>query len=149
MPRQCAVPRKRKCPEHGSAMPWMTNRICGPPNQPKRATSEIRPNAQLLNRLASSAPLAPPDPAISTVHGVDFAFLRRTVLRTAASDSLHQYWDECLNLGQSVTVTEVCRYGGLLVVADRDRPNVAKAPPGLTPPLSSRMRATPWHTRCT
>jgi len=48
-----------------------------------------------------------------------------------------------------MTVTEVCRHGGLFVVAGRDRPNVAKAPPGLTPPLPSRKWATPWHTRCT
>jgi len=62
------------------------------------------------------------------VHGVVFAFCAAQGLRKDAIDGLHQYWDECLNFGQFMTVTEVCRYGGLFAVAGRDRPNVAKAP---------------------
>jgi hypothetical protein len=81
--------------------------------------------------------------------GLFSLFCAAQVLWKDAIDCLHQYWDECLNLEQLMTVTEVCRYGGLFVVADRDRPNVAKVPPGLTPPRPSRKWITPWHTRCT
>jgi len=36
----CAVPHKRKCPEHcGAAMPWMPNGIPSPTDSPKRATA--------------------------------------------------------------------------------------------------------------
>lgn len=63
---------------HGSAMPWITNRISTPSGEPKRATSEILPDAPLLDRLASSAPVVLARACDSTLHGVDFAFLRRT-----------------------------------------------------------------------
>jgi hypothetical protein len=184
---------------HGSAMPWITNRISTPSGEPKRATSEILPDAQLLDRLATSvltltiasvipghaqhdpgiSQPSPPDsgcakwrasdaqlrigrydaseaqhqpwtdPAILLCMGLISLFCAAQVLWKDAIDGLHQYWDECLNLEQLMTVTEVCRYGGLFVVADRDRPNVAKVPPRLTPPLPSRKWITPWHTRCT
>jgi hypothetical protein len=35
-------------------MPWITNGISTPSDEPERATSEIRPDGQLLDRLASS-----------------------------------------------------------------------------------------------
>ena len=53
----------------------------------------------------------------STVHGVVFAFLRRTSRWTVGSNGLHQYWDECLNLGQSLTVTEAASVAACLPLA--------------------------------
>jgi hypothetical protein len=80
--------------------------------------------------------------------GLISLFCAAQVLGKDVRDGLHQYWDECLNLEQFVAVTGVCRYGGLFVVADRDRPNLAKAAPRLTPPLPFRKWIAPWHTRC-
>ena len=59
------------------------------------------------------------DLAISTVHGVVFHFLRRRGAWKVASDGLHQYWVECLNLVQSVAVTEVARVAASLPLPRR------------------------------
>jgi hypothetical protein len=69
----------------------MTKRISSPSGQPKRATSEIRPDAQLLDWLASSAPLALAGSCDPTVHGVVFGFCAAQVLWDVAIDGLHQY----------------------------------------------------------
>jgi len=99
-----AGPRKPTCPEQGSGMPCMTNQTLalqisrsarpaksGPPSRPRIASASSRRTS----------------PGISTVHGVVFDFLRRTRARKVASDGLHQYWDECLNSEQVMTMAGI------------------------------------------
>jgi len=73
-----------------------------PSEWPKRAAREIGPNAGFLDRLASGGL-----DRFLLCMGLISLFCAAPVLRKAASDGLHQYWDECLNLEQSITVTEV------------------------------------------
>jgi len=89
-----------------------------------------------------------PIPEFLLCMGLFSLFCAAHVHRKVASNGLHQYWDECLNLEQVITVTEVIpAAAGFSSPSGIGRTSQKQGTADARSPIAKMPRL--WHTRCT